>query len=471
IWLPYDAFKKKQWPEVKIALEEAGLTYGVHSEIASKTVAQKLLAERQPKPAAWLTPDDLLRPAAREAVEVARGAGVAAVSLPRGSATASGLVAMYAKLSSLVSSESAQKEAVAQGLIRWALQRGLAPVLRLGRGDEETAAPAEVFRDLAEQLSGGKHPVSARILEALRAAARPMEASKQPEKKGSSSSALEDAFQAGRAAMAAAAGAAQKALEPSAPQATVSGAPLEPGVEAQQLSTLPEQNEVYKANDHVIYREDFFDVATFAAIKAETQRLWRSKDIEANCNLDGKNRLGGYILDLQRRDSSLYNLIYGNEPFRRWVSAVNGEGAMWPSDFPIELREYGRKSKGMGCHPDLQMYAVPRKDLEFAFTVDNDSRCNVTFWDAAGQQHLVQTKPNSMMMVRVNAATHCVSPTDGGTRSILKFIYVGDYRKSKDFWFYTENECDDTNPNRQELDERRAARVAQEAALGGSLEL
>ena len=49
----------------------------------------------------------------------------------------------------------------------------------------------------------------------------------------------------------------------------------------------------------------------------------------------------------------------------------------------------------MGCHPDLQMYKdtretvaearvqqaylqVPRKDLEFAFTVDNDSRCNVT---------------------------------------------------------------------------------------------
>ena len=29
---------------------------------------------------------------------------------------------------------------------------------------------------------------------------------------------------------------------------------------------------------------------------------------------------------------------------------------MWPSDFPIELREYGRESKGMGCHPDLQMY-------------------------------------------------------------------------------------------------------------------
>ncbi len=29
-----------------------------------------------------------------------------------------------------------------------------------------------------------------------------------------------------------------------------------------------------------------------------------------------------------------------------------------------------------------------------------------------------------MLCRGVNAATHCVSSTDGGTRSILKFIYV-----------------------------------------------
>eukprot|EP00913_Durusdinium_trenchii_P034021 g31846.t3 len=241
-----------------------------------------------------------------------------------------------------------------------------------------------------------------------------------------------------------------------------------PGVSEKILTGLKEQAKVFKANDHIIYAEDFFDTATFAAIKAETQRLWRSEDIEANCNLDGTNRLGGYITDLLPHNSSLYHLIYGNDPFRHWVSAVNDEGPMWPSDFPIELREYGSQSKGMGCHPDLQMYKVPRKDLEFAFTVDNDSRCNVSFWDAAGKLHLVQTKPNSLMMVglelSVNAATHCVSSTEGGTRSILKFIYVGDYRKSDEFWHYTSNECDDSNPNRQMLSDRRAQR---QRVLGG----
>jgi len=221
------------------------------------------------------------------------------------------------------------------------------------------------------------------------------------------------------------------------------------------LQDLEAQAQAYKENNHVIYREDFFDDATWAAILRETKRLWKSPELEANCNLDGVNRLGGYVLDHMGVESSLYHLLYGNEPFRRWVSAVNGEGEMYPSDFPIELREYGPKSKGMVCHPDLQMYATPRKDSEFAVTVDNQSPCNVSFWDASGEKHIIQTKGNSVMMVRANAAVHCVGPTNGGTRSILKFIYVGDYRKSPQFWSYTGNECDDSNPNRQVLAARR----------------
>merc|ERR1711920_838120 len=120
-----------------------------------------------------------------------------------------------------------------------------------------------------------------------------------------------------------------------------------PGLRPSVLDDLPKQHAQYKANNHVIYMEDFFDAATYDAIVKETQRLWKSHDVEANCNLDGRNRLGGYVLDHSLLESSLYRLIYGNEPFRRWVSQVHGEGEMWPSDFPIEVREYGPESKGM----------------------------------------------------------------------------------------------------------------------------
>jgi len=253
--------------------------------------------------------------------------------------------------------------------------------------------------------------------------------------------------------------------EPSAEQVKSGSSIVTPGVRPETLEGLDEQAKQYKANNHVIYKENFFDEATWSAIIRETQRLWKSKDIDANCNLDGKNRLGGYVLDHTTRNSSLYRLIYGNEHFRRWVSAINGEGEAWPSDFPIELREYGTESQGMMCHPDLQMYAVAKKDMEFAVTVENDSKCQVTYWDAKKKKHTVNTKGNSVMMVRANAAEHCVSPTEGGSRTILKFIYVGDYRKSDTFWHYTGNECGRDNPNRVALESRRDPEAAEKFEL------
>jgi len=245
--------------------------------------------------------------------------------------------------------------------------------------------------------------------------------------------------------------------QPQKPPAPEHGELLTPGVRPETLEALEVQRQQYKGNEFVIYKEDFFDGATWSAIVEETQRLWKSRDIEGNCNLDGVDRLGGYVLDHRDLNSSLYRLIYGNEQFRRWVSEVNAEGPMWPSDFPIEVREYTSDSSGMGCHSDLQMYAVAPKDLEFAVTVDNLSRCNVSFWDAKGELHTIRTRGNSVMMVRANAARHCVSSTEGGSRTIIKFIFVGDYRKSSSFWHYTGNKCTEDNPNNAILKLRRDA--------------
>merc|ERR1711924_271675 len=112
----------------------------------------------------------------------------------------------------------------------------------------------------------------------------------------------------------------------------------------------------------------------------------------------------------------------------------------------------------MQCHSDLQMYRTSKKDLEFVITVDNDSQSKVNYWDAAGKEHSFGTTANSLMMVRVNAARHCVSATKSGARTILKFIWTGDYRKHADFWDYTENSCGAENPNGQMLRARRAER-------------
>eukprot|EP00930_Biecheleria_cincta_P071813 TRINITY_DN59272_c0_g1_i1.p1 TRINITY_DN59272_c0_g1~~TRINITY_DN59272_c0_g1_i1.p1 ORF type:complete len:745 (+),score=141.44 TRINITY_DN59272_c0_g1_i1:32-2266(+) len=445
VLLPYAAFKKQHWPGTRKLLESKSWTYGVYSDVPTAAVAKKLLLERTPKPVAWASPDDLLRPAPQDAVQEARAAGIACISVPRSNQGPLGLESLYYRRAGLLAESSSATAAQ----LRWAWKRGLAGTLRpwssmqlATLGDEPAATATAILAaasDAVAQAQGDGAASKSVVETAIRGGVSVLKATKASQEPPSSLPEVEGA-------------------RPSAPRLTTSA-----------LSGLSEQAATYKSNNYVIYRENFFDDETFAAIKAETQRLWRSNDLEVNCNLDGKNRLGGYILDHTRRDTSLYRLIYGNEPFRAWVSTVNGEGPMWPSDFPIELREYGRDSKGMQCHPDLQMYKIAKKDAEFAFTVDNDSRCNVTFFDASGKKHLVQTKANSMMMVRANAATHCVSTTEGGTRSILKFIYVGDYRKSNEFWYYTGNECGADNPNGMMIAQRRAERNRDEAQ--GGLEL
>jgi len=437
IWLPYAAFKKQYWTGTQKMLEKKrSWSYGIRAEVHQASVVQKLLA-RNPAPVAWLATDDLLRPVHQDAVEATLQAGIPCVSFPRKEVT-KGFATKYFGAAGLKKEQSVQ---VAQ--LHWAWQRGLSATWRGG-----VLQPAEAQFDM--------HVLKAAAFSSSHSQAGHEEV---PSDSWSVSSPLEAALHNSRLVL-------QKAeVSPSTGAYKEADVSFTPGVSEAVLKGLADQAKTFKANDHIIYAEDFFDPETFAAIKEETDRLWRSEDIEANCNLDGANRLGGYVLDHFPRNSSLYRLIYGNDPFRQWVSAVNAEGPMWPSDFPIEVREYGRQSRGMGCHPDLQMYKVPRKDLEFAFTVDNDSRCNVSFWDAAGKLHLVQTKPNSIMMVGVNAATHCVSSTDGGTRTILKFIYVGDYRKSNEFWSYTTNECGEDNPNRQMLSDRRTLRLREARSL------
>jgi len=376
------------------------------------------------------------------------------VALPRGEALGR---AASVYLEAAIGPDEALQQAA---LHRWTLDRGLALMLP-GR-------PLGPLEELLHLRDLKLEPASLQLLETLQnfSSERPWANSDSE----ASSSAKEGLLSGLARSQVAATKALAAVTQGSVATQTQS---VFPGMNLSLLTpqALAEQRSKYVENDHVIYTQNFFDEQTWSAILKETKRLWMSEDLEANCNLDGVDRLGGYVLDHLAEDSSLYQLIYGNEHFRKWVSAVNGEGQMFPSDFPIEIREYGRRSRGMACHSDLQMYAFEKKDIEFAVTVDNDSQCNVSFWDAKGQRHEVQTTGNSVMMVRSNAARHCVSSTVGGSRTILKFIYVGDYRKSNDFWRYTGNYCSENAPNVKALRLRRERLLRGEQEREGGLEL
>lgn len=443
LWLPFAVFKKNVWDSYKTVLDEMIDSklieaFGYSDDTVAVDTLKKLLEKK--KPAAWLTTQDLLRPVDREAVISAAELGISVVGSSRMPRISFGAASAYLRV--LVGTDHAKEVAA---LHLWSQQRGLA-VVAVHAG-QHGATLGQVKQRMGRPLSAAQ----IQFLDVLAMSSRPVTVADEGDDfvATGNPTGLEAALRQGLKEIL-----AQAEIHIAA-QSEPGQLLLEPAVRDATLQDLDKQSQQYAENKYVIYKEDFFDNVTWDAIVAETKRLWKSYDLEANCNLDGKNRLGGYVLDHKAPDTSLYRLIYGNEAFRRWVSGVNGEGNMYPSDFPIELREYGPKSAGMGCHEDLQMYAKDKKDCEFAVTVDNESPCEVTYYDVKNTKHTVITKANSVMMVRANAAKHCVSGTRGGSRTILKFIYVGDYRKSKQFWHYTGNECDDRNPNRQMIQARR----------------
>lgn len=112
----------------------------------------------------------------------------------------------------------------------------------------------------------------------------------------------------------------------------------------------------------------------------------------------------------------------------------------------------------MPCHADVLMYRNKTWDLEFVYTIDNGSECEVTFQDASGTWQSVTPTANSLFMLQPNGAVHCAKCKPSKTkqyRTILKFIYVGDMRKSESFGHYIDNTCGASNPNVRELVHRR----------------
>ena len=238
----------------------------------------------------------------------------------------------------------------------------------------------------------------------------------------------------------------------------------EPGVNESHAAArdIAFHSKLYRDNFNIVYVTDIFDDWTLAKLKSEVSRLWTSSDIEPNCNLNGYDRLGGYVhftsgVPPGDQQSSLYSLIYGNEPLRLWMSAIVGT-PLFPADFPIELREYGNHSRGMPCHADVQMYANVSSNIEVVVTLSNHGLCEVSWFDRNNVRHSVRPEANSITLVQPDAAIHCVSDTKGGFREILKFIMVGDYRKHSSFYQYVDNKCSKQNPNVKAVKARRKER-------------
>ena len=85
----------------------------------------------------------------------------------------------------------------------------------------------------------------------------------------------------------------------------------------------------------------------------------------------------------------------------------------------------------------------------------------------------IHPKPNTLMMVMPNACIHCAKFMDPDShRYMLKWIFVGDHRRQKQFGQYSVNNCGDRNPNfRGMMDKKARYEEAAAAAVGPGDEL
>eukprot|EP00928_Gymnodinium_smaydae_P030623 TRINITY_DN22721_c0_g2_i1.p1 TRINITY_DN22721_c0_g2~~TRINITY_DN22721_c0_g2_i1.p1 ORF type:complete len:741 (-),score=126.77 TRINITY_DN22721_c0_g2_i1:56-2278(-) len=424
--LPARAFTEKRlksfFMDALTTLRESGLIKGVALSGPVTVKKLKSILSQSVPPSQWLVEHDDCRPMSTEALRAAIDGGM--------------LVVAHGEPCGSLLQHVAERESLSTTTLmhRWSAELGMAFAI----------APQSVA-DFSEELKRVQNapPLSSESWRLLSGSAMLTRTASQ-----AAVADIEDTFGL-REVLRRCRDLATASLQDSETQNLAKGH-LDPSVWA----TLKEDQQAFDDNFNIIYKPHFLSQEVYERVMAERDILWKTDELEKNCNLDGTNRIGGYVLDSAMRNTSLYQLFYGSEEFRQWISRINGH-LMFPSDFPVELREYPEGSRGMPCHRDLLMFTNATLDLEFVYTIDNFGTCISTYTDRKGKVHEVHTEANSLIMVRPNAALHCVKASTGGYRTILKFIYVGDYHKSNEFVHYIQNECGNSNPNVKVLKKRR----------------
>ena len=172
-----------------------------------------------------------------------------------------------------------------------------------------------------------------------------------------------------------------------------------------------------KLND-IYYIEDFLCEKDFKYIKDTCNNI-------KNSNLKNESFRKIYPI----KNNKIYNIFYCKKNIKKISKIVNTN--IFKSDFPIEYRIYPEKSKGMSCHKDTLLYDKPQ--YEVVFTIENTSDSYTSWCDYDGYIHKIYTKPNSILIVKANGNTHCVSELNKGYRSILKLIYTQSYNSNNNY--------------------------------------
>ena len=167
--------------------------------------------------------------------------------------------------------------------------------------------------------------------------------------------------------------------------------------------------------------EIYDDVFTRSQFSRISKLLHGLKPIKDKRSKERKSLVLDYDID-----GEIYDIIYKNKKLRNKIencfSVKHGLRQGNPS-FPVEFRIYPPQSKGMPKHKDISMFSPHA--FECVLTITNSSDSKFVF-DDGGKWVEITPRPNQIIIVRPGetGAMHYVTPiTNGGTRSILKFVY------------------------------------------------
>lgn len=169
-------------------------------------------------------------------------------------------------------------------------------------------------------------------------------------------------------------------------------------------------------NNGFLMLPDVFRAPDYEWIKTQLPSL--RKQMRKEVNSLAFNRMGCRL----PAEHHLNTLFYKNDLLNKILSTKTGRSKIWrPESFPLEFRYY-QKGAYMDMHLDDCLFDTPQ--LEFIYTIENDSDSYTQFLTRDGYLESEYCLPNSLIVVEAGSSLHGVTKLTKGSRSIIKGLYT-----------------------------------------------
>jgi hypothetical protein len=168
-----------------------------------------------------------------------------------------------------------------------------------------------------------------------------------------------------------------------------------------------------KPSEFAIYKQNVYRANEFLRLQQFANRL-STKDMVDDAKASGRRM---YVVP---ESHPILHVVY-NKRFVDTVRTLTGNRNLRPCwTIPVEYRTYETGSY-MDWHNDTQMLP-DQLQYECVVTLTNTSDSE-TLLEYPKTIKTLQTKPNSLLIVRANGIRHKVTPVQTGVRTILKLVF------------------------------------------------